>query len=387
MSSPRWLWISAEVNNRLATGLLVYSHGLSAAVAQAGVDITMVGIGPPDTRRDDVSLEVVDGSLRHGFRGLGSSLPNLSWACATPEMRETVARLLAKGGWDAIVVDHLQTAWVHELLPPRTDTPVVFVTHNHESSVRRQMASEIPLWQPRGPVLRFDAMKAARLERRMLARADVVTSITEADQVLFRRDAPLARHVVVTPGWSDTPPTQVPAMAERPRAIGILGSFEWHVKQDNLLEFVRAAGPILESAGVALEIGGKTSDGFRARLEAESSVVHYNGWVDSIGDFLGGVRIGVVAEPRGGGFKLKSLDYVAHRVPVAAITGSLEGLPLVAGTSLIEADDAEHLAHELVRAIDDPSHLEKQAEAAFLASKPTLLWQDQVRLLTEAVLR
>ncbi len=399
---PRWLWISAEVAEELNTGLLVYSAGLSGAVARAGIDVTMVAIGPASAARDGVTLHPVAGALRGGPASLVSPLPNLSYASATPAMRREVGRLIDRGGWDAIVIDHLQVAWVIDLLPDPDDrtgnhrTPVVFVTHNHEGSMRREVAGELPLTSPRGLALRLDAVKAGRLERRALARADVVTSITAADQQRFRADlasmagggepgARPTRHVVATPGWSGRFPDHVPPMADRPRRIGILGSFAWHVKQENLLRFVRGAGPTLERAGIELVVAGTVPDPFRRELEGISSSVRCEGWVDSIPDFLGTCRIGVVAEPLGGGFKLKSLDYVALRVPIGATTGSVTGLPLTDGVSMFEAPTETALGELLARVIDHTDELTAVATRAFSSCEPTLLWAEQVKLLTEAV--
>ncbi len=348
------------------------------------VDITMVGIGDPGTARTDVTVRPVDGRLQGGWKSLFSPLPNLSFACATPAMRTAVADLLAGGGWDAIVIDHLQVAWICDLLPD-DNTPVIFITHNHEASMRREVAAELPVWTPRGLPLRLDAVKAGRLERQALNRATVVTSITEADQAKFVDDAPAARHVLIKPGWSGDIPEHVPPLADRPRRVGIIGSFEWHVKQENLVRFAREAGPTLEAAGIELCIAGKVPEPLRQRLKQESPMVDVVGWVDSVEEFLNECRIGVVAEPLGGGFKLKSLDYVALRVPIAATTGSLEGLPLVGGQSMIESDTETQLGIDVANMIDNIGELGKLAKNAYTACIPTLRWESQVSSLLETL--
>ncbi len=383
MTRPRWLWISAEVSNEPTTGLLVYSFRLSRALADR-VDITMVGIGPASTSRPELTVKPVPGSLRGGAASLFSTLPNLSFACATPEMRAAVQAELDHGGWDAIVIDHLQTAWVCEMLAD--GPPVIFITHNHETSMRRAVASEVPLWTPKGLPLRLDARKAGRLEHKALEDATVITSITEADQEKFRAAAPSKRHVLVKPGWSGDIPEQVTPLADRPRRVGIIGSFEWHVKQENLHRFVRDAGPALDSAGIELAIAGTVPEDLAERLQQACPAVTIVGWVASVEEFLGGCRIGVVAEPLGGGFKLKSLDYVALRVPIAATTGSLEGLPLVGGESMIESDTELKLGAAIVDWIDRPAELEELAKAAISCCSPTLRWEHQVSSLTESLL-
>ncbi len=384
MTAPRWLWISGEISATPSTGLLVYSSNLVSALAGSGVAITMVGIGNAAAVPETVDVRPVEGSLRGGVKSLASTLPNLSFACATPQMRAAVEGLLNDGPWDAVIIDHLQTAWVAPMLPADVGTSV-FITHNHEGSVRRDVARQRPVWTARGLLLRIDAWKAGRLERAALDRADVITSITEADRKLFEADAPTARHVVAQPGWSGEPPSAARPLAERPRRVGIVGSFEWHVKQDNLANFVAAAGPQLAAADIELLIGGRMPGEFASRLMDSCDAVTCIGWVDSVSDFLGECRIGAIAEPLGGGFKLKSLDYIANGVPVAATTGSLEGLPLVGGTSMIEADDARHLGRQLVAMIDDPERLEQLAKSALSACSPTLRWEEQVDSLMRAV--
>ncbi|MEM7271502.1 MAG: glycosyltransferase [Actinomycetota bacterium] len=384
MSRPRWLWISAEVAVTEKTGLLVYSAGLSGALAASGIDITVVALGPAGVTRADVDLRVVPGELQGGWRSMLSSLPNVSYACATPELRAAIAELLASERWDAVVFDHLQVGWAADLVPDGPEPTTIFVTHNHEGTVRMAVAREYAPWTPRGLVLRFDALKAARLERRTAARAAIITSITDADRRLFERLAPTARHVTLSPGYRDPIRDRVPPMADRPRRVGIVGSFEWHVKQENLERFVTAADPVLSANGIELVIAGQLPAPFRERLQRLPSV-DVVGWVDSVADFLDQCRIGLVAEPLGGGFKLKTLEYVANRVPIASLTGGTEGLPLAAPDALIEAGSIDALVEAVVAAIDDPVRLESVADEAIRLAAPMMRWEQQVTALVDAV--
>jgi glycosyltransferase involved in cell wall biosynthesis len=316
-----------------------------------------------------------------------STLPNLSYASALPAMRAAVDDALS-GSWDVIVVDHLQMAWTAPRIARRRrqrGTTVVFVTHNHEASVRKEVARAAPLRNGSRVVLGLDARKAARLERRALTLADVVTSITRDDLVRFERDAPAAQHVLVPPGWSGTIDRPVTPIAERPRRIGVLGSFEWHVKQENLRRFLSVADPLLAEAGIELEIGGRVAPEFRSALEPTLSATRFVGWVDDVDSFLGACRLGVIAEPLGGGFKLKSLDYVFRRVPIAALRGSTAGLPLTAGSELIEAEDHRALVARIVELTDDAAQLEAIAAAALASCRSEFSWSSRGRSLVDAV--
>jgi polysaccharide biosynthesis protein PslH len=68
------------------------------------------------------------------------------------------------------------------------------------------------------------------------------------------------------------------------------------------------------------------------------------GFVADLEPIFRGVRIGIVGERTGGGFKLKALDYIFNRVPVAAIKGSIAGLPLTHETDYLSCGSMRELA-------------------------------------------
>ncbi len=390
--SERWLWITPEIADNLSTGALKYSHGLAGAVADCGVEITMVGAlrqagAPMDGRgmTGSVRYEPVSAKFRRPWQSLGSRLPNQSFACSVPAVRSSVERLLDSGDWDVVVIDGLQAAWVTPHLERRTGARIVYLAHNHESSMRRGVADTVAFTHPRRLVLELEARKTGRLERRTVRLADVVSSITDDDRARFEIAAPGATHVVVPPGWAGATDVHHVAAHERPRRVGILGSFEWHVKQESLRRFLRAADPVFAEAQVVLEVAGSIPDEFRHELEPELRATRLLGWVDDSADFLGQCRIGVVSESLGGGFKLKALDYVFNGVPVACLRHNLAGLPLVTGESAITAEEEGGLAHRIVEAIDDTDLLDRVASAAIERCAPQFSWAASGRRLVDAV--
>lgn len=387
--SSRWLWITPEISGELSTGALVYSMRLAQAVAGLGVELTMVGtghdtaeaFGDPD---GGIDRRTVPRAGRAAWRSVVSPLPNQAHAKASAEFRAEVRALLDACGWDVVVVDGMQVAWVAPLLIGSPAT-TVFVTHNHESSMRREVAAATPWTSVKRLVLGADAWKTARLERQMLELADVVTSITEEDRRKFEAQAPAARHVVVQPAWSGVEPTTVPAIADRPRRVGMLGSYEWHVKQENLRRFLDAAAPVFAQHEIELVIGGKMPAEIRHEFERAHPGVSFEGWVADPAAFLGTCRVGVVSEPLGGGFKLKILDYVFLRVPLACLVGCSVGLPLVGGEHMIEADDERSLADAIVRAIDQPELLRGLAQRAYDDVSASVSWPNAAQRILDAV--
>jgi glycosyltransferase involved in cell wall biosynthesis len=352
----------------------------------------VLGLGPRDGDEvPGVRRRPVSGTLRGWSGSLRSALPAVTHAPASQAYRAAVADVLAERTWDAVVIDHLQMAWVaqaHPRLGTRRDgPPLVFVTHNHESTVRTAAAAEYPLWTPRGLVLRIDSRKAARLEAATVAAADLVTTITESDAHAFRTGAGPGRsipgHVVVLPpGYEDPSVVPVPA-ARRARRVVMVGSFEWHVKAANLRQFVLAADPVLAAAGVELVVVGRVPEPVLERLRPHLRATRFAGWVDDLATELGDARLAVVDEPVGGGFKMKTLDYIFHHVPVAATVGSAEGLG--ADGCLLQAPDAVSLARLLVAVVDDTDRLDALAAAAYRWAKRHFDWARSGERLAETL--
>ncbi len=365
MTAPgRWLWVTAEITAYPTTGGLVYSMEMASAVARAGALVTMIGLGDDadSDRLRPIALRPVAGSLRGGARSVLSPLPNQAFACAIPEFERELGLALNEP-WDVVVLDSLRSAWCVDIVERRHRGAVVFITQNHDATVRRRVAAEASLWSGRRVMLTLDRWKVERLERRATVLADVITSITDDDRELFEVDAPGKSHLVLRPGWSGQVAPASP-VGQRPRRVGIVGSFDWHVKQENLRRFLIAADPIFADAGVELVVGGRVPESFSSEFEGRLHATTFLGWVDDLGAVLSECRIGVISEPLGGGFKMKSLDYVFNGVPIASLSGAAAGLPLNTGVDLIVAPDERALAVAIVSVIEDAPRLEAMAMSA-----------------------
>jgi glycosyltransferase involved in cell wall biosynthesis len=283
------------------------------------------------------------------------------------------------------VIDGLQAAWVTPALEQRQrNARIVYLAHNHESSMRREVADAIGWTNPRKPVLELEARKTRRLERRTVHLADVVSSITDDDRIRFEAAAPDGTYVVVSPGWTGTTPARPVPASQRPRRVGILGSFEWHVKQESLRRFLHAADPVFHDADVELHVAGSIPDDFRSELEPELRATRLMGWVDDSAEFLGQCRIGVVSESLGGGFKLKALDYVFNSVTLACLSHNLAGLPLTAGESVITAAGEGELARSIAEVIDDGELLDRYAARAIDRCREHFSWAAAADRLIDA---
>jgi len=374
----RILWVTKLLPEPPTDGMLLYSGGLLRAVGRAGAAVTVV-CGDPGGRGGPpgVTWLTVPAGERPRWVSLASSLPAMAVAARLPGMARAVEHAAAAGPWDAVVIDHLQMAWALRALDVarRHGAALALVSQNHETSVRAALARDPATPAVERNLRRLDAAKIARLERRTVTAVDLVTAITADDAGHFARMGPTPV-AVIAPGFEGTVVEQRRIDASVPRRVMVHGSFEWSVKQDNLARLLGAIDRPLAEAGVEVVVVGSVPDSLRDRL-APLAATRFLGRVPDLAEPLSRSRFGIIAEPGGGGFKMKSFDYVFSRVPIVALHGSMQGLALVAGRDHLEAASLEDLAPLIVGAIDDDRRLNALQEGAFECCRTGFSWADR----------
>jgi hypothetical protein len=376
----RWLWITLAVPDPPTNGQFLYSKGLIEAARFARIHLDVIAVrradGPaPDARAamDDVRWWIARDPQRSRWISAVSPLPHIASRANTRTMRLLLRDRLHRDGteWEAIVFDSLAAGWalrpiLGALRSHHYRPRLIYVAHNHETSLARRLAAIHPHALKR-QISRIDAVKVALLERALARRVDVITADSPDDCVLFRAACPHTRVEWLPPVFLGSPVRARWIGPQVPRRAVMLGTFDWLPKRFNLIEFLRAADPLFAAAGIELQVVGAADRSFLDQLRPTVRATTFTGPVKDPGPYLASARIGVVAERVGGGFKLKTLDYVFSRVPMAALTGTIPGMPVIDGESAIIAPDAPTLARRIVAVIDDFDMLNRLQSAAHRA--------------------
>jgi glycosyl transferase family 1 len=393
----RCLWLTRDYPYPAHAGDLIYSGCLVQSLAEAGADLTVFCSDRPgahETLEDGQGLirwKVVAGRLRRPISSLFSTLPNVPHRRATPTTISALSELLRDGVWDVVVFDHLGTGWALSLLKkifptPRQRPMLVYASQNHEETARFRMAGNYRKNLFVRAALYLDAVKASRLERALVEAADLVTTTTSEDRLLFARSHPETQYLVLTPGYKrNVVRARRITRSSRRRAV-VLGSFDWLAKQMDLLEFLEVADSMFAAAGAELYVVGRAPEPFLAAIRGRFRATTFTGAVEDTSPHLDGARIGIVAERTGHGFKLKVLDYVFNRVPVAAVDESVSGMgmPLIPGESILTYPDMLALSHGVLGALDDVERLNRLQQNAFVRCLGQFDWQSRgLRLLSE----
>lgn len=332
-------------------GDIDYSRGLVEALARhAPVEGLVFGGGEAALPQGPVRWTSVEGRPPPRWRSLTSPLPNVAFRHADAAY---LARAVeAARGVRAVFVDFIGQFWlvaplIRALGPDRP--PVILVDHNVEQDVRRQMTTA----EPR-PVMRLalalDTAKAARLETAANRAADALVVLTAADRDAFARLAPGKPALVLAPGYEGPRRAARVIDASTPRTACLMGHHASHHKHMVLERALQA----LADAGVErtcrIEVAGEGEvDDLRRRFPG----FHYVGHAPDAQAYLDTVRLGLVPDAIGGGFKLRALTHAFLRTPMLALDQALAGMEFRSGRDYLGAVDLPALAARLPQALDD----------------------------------
>jgi hypothetical protein len=364
------LWICGRLPTPLFSGDALYSAGLLTALARTNAAaITLVGTRRGDEPAGDhlrslSNMSCIDlpPARPSGLKSLLSPLPRDAFNLGTPELRLSLSKLL-QDEWDWIVIDHAYSSGLLAMIEQhRKHASICYIAHNAEGAIRPQIASSFrnPLRQL---LMRLDADKYRRLENRVLLAADAVTCISEEDASYFRRVSQNVHAIPPIYLGHVSAPRQIQSAC--PRALLLVGSFEWVAKQRNLELIVEGLLPVLQQSGIVLNVVGAVPQHFRDRFSRFSPCLSFHGRVDDISPFAATSRGGLVPDLLGGGFKLKVLDYAFQRLPIFGLRNALAGTTAEEQSAMFLADSLNGLAETIVGNIDDPATLNQKQGLLF----------------------
>ena len=381
----RCLWISRHVPYPMNEGLKVYSAKLSEALAQAGAFVRVLGFGSTEAapkNRAQMEWVSVPGARRATAIALLNRFPLTAAVDSTSAYRALLEEQLREP-WDAIVFDSYGSGWAlarckaYCATTRGAKTVLVHVSHNHEEVLWHAMARQAEAGLPKRLALWQNYYKVRGLERQLLREVDLVSAITIEDEQALRAHRSDDNTITLTPGYDGSVAPERVIDASVPRRVVIVGSFQWVVKRENLARFVEHADARFAANGIELVVAGDVPDDLKRTLLATSRATRFEGFVKDLGPFLSQARIAIVPELIGGGFKLKFLDYIFGRVPVATVDAAAAGLPAKLREDLITSTDFSGLTSAIVEHIDGLERLNRLQTAAFEQAKTLYRWEDR----------
>lgn len=387
----RFIWITREVPLNPDNGLLIYSNGLIRGLLKAGATGEVVAYarqGADGAAVPGLTIEAVPRARKSTVLSLASKWYSDSWRFKSSQFQLILERLPWENV-DAVVIDYFSMGWVLDTVQKalrrvRRRPLLVHISHNYESLVRMQVA-ESQRNRFRRWVMRFDAKKAGKTERRLVEACDLLVVNTDDDNAQFRRDAPDKTIVTLTPGYDgEIRPTRA-ITALLPRRVIAVGAFEWIAKQSALRRFLEIADGPFREAAIEFLVVGRAPTQLIQELAAKHSFCRLTGPVEDVKSYIPDARIGVVVDDVGGGFKHKFLYYIFGGVAAAAMRSQISGLPVDPARDIIAQDSMEELVTAIVDHIDDIATLDGMRQRCWDACARAFAWEERGDRLAEAI--
>ncbi|MGU3316913.1 hypothetical protein ACLBWH_15310 [Sphingomonas sp. M6A6_1c] len=373
-------------------GEIAYSRGVIGSLATACrltvLAATNGALATGAFEQDGVAWHLVARTRRPQALSLLTPMPNIMWRNATAPYRRKLRELLAQH-WDAVVLDHI--ASVH-VLPSVRDwrernpgACLIYLSHEHERTTRSEKYASYVGGPLQTAVMKMDGWKIGGWEDRVIRAADIVSLINPNEQALFDRHVPAKQYITTLPGYDGIRRASRRIDHSTPMRIVVLGGRGPIHKRNILRDWLAACARPFADAGIEMDVVGDVDPLFRAQLQQRYPSVVFSGFVEDLDAHLQGARLGVVPDTVGRGVKVRLASYIFSRLPMAGITGAIDGLPLQAGQDYLEAPNMAALTQLCIEIVADPDRLNGLQNNAFLACDGRFDWRTRGADMVEAV--
>lgn len=367
----------------LNSGGRLYTYHLFKSLSQYTL-VTAIGLDYGEKEQFDNWVQKVIAVPRFSRPQIFSFLskyPNIVYQTYTRAFTK-ILKELAQGSeeYDAIVCSFSSTFWAAEIFNAermrlgKARLPTVLITHNYDTPLREALAkNEFNFLK--SLAFYIDAKKTRAYEHRVFSAADKITAITSDDAKII--NAVSGKDItVLTPGFNGKSKDTHLITQSTNRKVVLLGSYHWAVKQLNLKQLIQAAESAFTKANINLVVVGDGPASLFKDLSCYPFVTIV-GRVDSFDKYFEDARLAVIAETTGGGFKLKSLDYIFSKIPMAVLQDTMVGLPLKPDIDYLSYSTLKELVEGIVQQIDNVDKLNMLAANAFSACQDKFKWEDR----------
>ena len=307
-----------------------------------------------------------------------SPLPDLALRLHHPQMKDAVAALAREDTFDILLVEGLEMAPYMTVflahVSPAARPRVVFDAHNAEY-ILQYRAFRTDMQRP----ARWHAalyslvqwLKLRRYERRIIARADHIVTVSQVDRENLQRlgvrtpmtTVPNGVDLAYYGGWQaqDTPH---PLIA--PASVVFTGKMDYRPNVDAVLWFIEWVWPhVLEAVPEAQFYVVGRSPHPRLMALTETPGVFITGEVPDVRPYIHAARVYVAPLRVGGGTRLKLLEAMAMRKAIVSTPLGAEGYPVRDGEHLLLADTPDAFAAAVLSLLHDAPLRERLGEAAY----------------------
>ncbi|EKE74333.1 glycosyltransferase [Celeribacter baekdonensis B30] len=289
---------------------------------------------------------------------------------------------MKENDFDIVLLNEAVTAKAKPIVD-KHNLPSIYISHNVDADIRPQIAAaskkRVLRW-----VQMLDAAKYRKMELGLLKQIQGLTTISREDQDRYKELGCAVPSKVLKPGYAHSGLEKPHAHDRRNKIAVLVGSFEWNAKISNL-EMILAAYEKY-TAGISLlpfrlRIAGKAPPKVVKRLSARYPEVEFMCPFEHLSDVVKDARVALVLEEMGGGFKLKTLDYIFSDLAIVAFAHAMQGTELTPGLEYQDAPTMEKAIEIVHQLIGDVERLEDMTYAARQKAETEYDWNTRAIIL------
>jgi hypothetical protein len=374
------LVICRELPIPAVNGGMVYSNQIIKSMAAISKKVVVIGMAQNEHQETGCSLQFEEYPENTFFNvharcinGLASiilsGLPVIVSRFETGERQEFIERALGSKPDSILFSSFMSISFLNSIVKYKRsyDPFVIYCSHNYEYLTKMSVAKQRETKFLSKIAHAIDARRIAKLEKKVFKIVDLLTCISEEDKGKYDKYFHVKMSVFCPAGYDGNVKEKRLIRSDDPRVICLVGSFMWSAKQNNLISFLRHGYSMFMDHDIQVCVVGNMTDEFKKKMQKDWSRVLFTGRVESVQPFLDKAVIGVVPEEAGGGFKLKTLEYIYNRIPLFALKKSICNLNLKHGSSAMLFPDMQGLCEGIVDNIRDVGLLNRLQNSAFLS--------------------
>ena len=265
----------------------------------------------------------------------------------SPQMAQTITRLLSEQKFDLVIASQLPMAAYY---PYFGDTPALFEevelglsygdAHDATGGWKKRLRHTLT-W-----------FKLRRYFSQLLGVFRACTVVSDKERQLLGRLFPEnRREIVVIPNCVNVKDYENIRAERQPDQLVFTGSFRYHTNYEAMVWFVRDVFPLILEKAPQTQL---VITGDHAGLSLPPSPnVTLAGYVDDIGALIASSTVSLAPLWSGGGTRLKILEAMAIGTPVVATSKGAEGLDGISGEHLFIADEPRQFAEDVLRLLGE----------------------------------
>lgn len=272
------------------------------------------------------------------------------WQVSVRDRTEVASWIARSGPWEAVWFGGVpHWLWFSGLIRP--GTPVAVDMDDVESE---KLRAELAVRRFEGGASALKKLQRRielrwweRIERKVCSSVEAVVVCSELDQQrLSARTRPGADCPVTTVPNTYPPPAESTGHGDPHGPILFLANFDYGPNQDACRWLLDHIAPkiLAKNPTARLQLVGRDTQGFLGTLVSLPDQVEVVGTVPEVAPYLNSASLSVAPIRLGGGTRIKIIESMAYGVPVVSTPLGCEGLGVVDGRQVLEADSARDFA-------------------------------------------